>query len=71
VALELAQELAEKSPTASAGLKRILAKNDDAPLLEALRHEQEVFQSVVVTKGARAGMRNAQAAYDSGSGPNS
>jgi enoyl-CoA hydratase/carnithine racemase len=71
VALELAQELAEKSPAASAGLKRILAKNDDAPLLEALRHEQEVFQSVVVTEGARAGMRNAQAAYDSGSDRNS
>lgn len=71
VALELAQELAEKSPAASAGLKRILAKNDDTPLLEALRHEQEVFQSVVVTEGARAGMRNAQAAYDSGSDRNS
>jgi len=65
VALELAKELAEKSPTASAGLKRILAKNDDAPLREALRHEQEVFQSVVSTDQARAAMRAAQAMYDS------
>lgn len=68
VALELAKELAEKSATASAGLKRILAKNDDAPLREALRHEQEVFQSVVVTDSARAGMLKTQSAYDSGSG---
>jgi len=65
VALELAKELAEKSPGASAGLKRILAKNDDAPLREAMRHEQEVFQSVVITDQARAGMRKAQSAYDS------
>lgn len=63
-AVELARELAEKSPTASAGLKRILAKNDDVPLREALRHEQEVFQSVVITDQARAAMRAAQAAYD-------
>jgi enoyl-CoA hydratase/carnithine racemase len=63
-ALELALDLAEKSPTASAGLKRILAKNDDAPLHEAMRHEQEVFQSVVVTDQARADMLKTQAAYD-------
>lgn len=69
-ALALAQELAEKSPAASAGLKRILAKNDVAPLLEAMRHEQEVFQSVVVTEDARTGMQQAQSAYDSDLGRN-
>ena len=63
-ALELAQELAEKSPAASAGLKRILANNDEAPLRQALRHEQEVFQSVVITDQARAGMLETQATYD-------
>jgi len=67
LALELAKDLAERSPAASAGLKRILAKNDDAPLREALRHEQEVFQSVVITDQALAGMRKAQSAYDGGS----
>ena len=64
VALKLAKELAQKSATASAGLKRILATNDEVPLGDALRHEQEVFQSVVVTDGARAGMLKAQSAYD-------
>jgi enoyl-CoA hydratase/carnithine racemase len=67
LALELAKDLAEKSPAASAGFKRILAKNDNVPLGEALRHEQEVFQSVVITDQARAGMRKAQSAYDGGS----
>jgi enoyl-CoA hydratase/carnithine racemase len=69
VALVLAKELAEKSLAASAGLKRILAKNDDAPLHEAMRHEQEVFQSVVITDQARVGMLKAQSAYDSSSDP--
>ncbi len=64
-ALELAKELAEKSPAASAGLKRILANNDDAPLRESMRYEQEVFQSVVGTDSARAGMLKMQSAYDS------
>jgi hypothetical protein len=53
---------------ASAGLKRILAKNDDVSLRDAMRHEQEIFQSVVITDQARAGMRKAQSACDSGSG---
>lgn len=64
-ALEMAAELAAKSPDASAGLKRILAYNDHAPLRESMRYEQEVFQSVVVTDHARAGMLKIQAAYDS------
>ncbi len=64
-ALELAKGLAEKSPTASAGLKRILAKNDDTSLHEAMRYEQVVFQSVVVTDSARAGMLKVQSGYDS------
>ncbi len=64
VALEWARELAAKSFAASAGFKRILAKNDEAPLREALRYEQEVFQSVVITDQARAGMLETQAAYD-------
>ena len=64
-ALDLAIALAEKSPNAVAGLKRILATNDDAPLSEAMRHEQEVFQSVVVGDQAITGMEKAQAEYDS------
>lgn len=66
-ALAMSAELAEKSPAAIAGLKRILAVNDNAPLREAMRYEQEVFQSVVVTDSARAGMLKIQSAYDSDS----
>ena len=63
-ALEVAAELAEKSPSAVAGLKRVLANSDNAALRESLQYEQEVFQSVVVTDGARAGMLKIQSAYD-------
>lgn len=64
VALTLAAALAAKSPVATAGLKRIFAFNDTAPLDEALRHEQAVFQSVVVSPQARTGMAQVQARYD-------
>ena len=64
VALEMAAELVEKSPAAIAGLKRILAVNERVPLDEALRYEQEVFQSVVNTDLAIAGMEAAQSRYD-------
>ena len=63
-ALGMAAMLAEKSPAALAGLKRILAVNDCAPLDEALRCEQEIFQSVVVTDSAKEGMELAQLKYD-------
>jgi enoyl-CoA hydratase/carnithine racemase len=63
-ALEMAADLAQKSPLALAGLKRILANNDNAPLGAALRYEQEVFQSVVVTEDAVAGMQRVQSGYD-------
>jgi enoyl-CoA hydratase/carnithine racemase len=63
-ALEIAADLAHKSPPALAGLKRILANNDSAPLGAALRYEQEVFQSVVVTDAAAAGMQRVQSGYD-------
>jgi enoyl-CoA hydratase/carnithine racemase len=64
VALEMAAELVEKSPAAIAGLKRILAANEREPLDEALRYEQEVFQSVVTTDRAIAGMEETQSRYD-------
>jgi enoyl-CoA hydratase/carnithine racemase len=67
-ALELATELAQKPPAAVAGLKRILANSDNAPLTEAMRYEQEVFQSVVVTETAVAGMQKVQSEYDEDSG---
>jgi enoyl-CoA hydratase len=63
-ALEMAADLAQKSPLALAGLKRILANNDNAALGTALRYEQEVFQSVVVSDDAIAGMQRVQSAYD-------
>lgn len=63
-ALELATELVAKSPAAIAGLKRILAINEGVPLDEALRYEQEVFQSVVTTDRATTGMEKVQAGYD-------
>ena len=63
-ALEWAIALADKSPAAVAGLKRILAASDDASLSEAMRHEQQIFQSVVVTEQALAGMQKVQSGYD-------
>lgn len=65
-ALELAREIAQKSPEALAGFKRMFAANDEAQLKEELRFEQEVFQSVVTTQRAQDGMRAAQQAYDKG-----
>ena len=58
--------LLEKSPDAIAGQKRILANADNAPLDEALKHEQATFQSVFRTDRARTAMRAAQDAYDRG-----
>lgn len=63
-ALELAGELAGKSPAALRGLKQILAAAGDLPLAEALEHEQKVFQSVVGTELAVAGMQKIQSGYD-------
>jgi len=63
-AVALATALADKSPAAVAGIKRVLAANDALPLDEALRLEQQVFQSVVVSGQARAGMEQVQARYD-------
>ena len=60
----LARDLVGKSPEALTGLKRILASNDEPSLDEELRHEQEVFQSVVVTDNAREGIKRTQSAYD-------
>ena len=65
-ALEMAADLAQKSPLALAGLKRILSLNDNASLSEALRHEQAVFQSVVVSARAVADMEDMQSRYDAG-----
>lgn len=62
--VDLAMALAEKSPTAVAGLKRILAASDDATLTAAMAYEQDVFQSVVATTQAREGMQTLQSAYD-------
>jgi enoyl-CoA hydratase/carnithine racemase len=63
-ALEWAIALSDKSPTAVTGLKQILAASDDASLSEAMRREQQVFQSVVVTEQAVAGMQKIQSEYD-------
>lgn len=63
-ALDLAKDLLGKSPAALAGLKRILASSGDMPLPDALKHEQAVFQSVVVTPQAEAGMQRARSRKD-------
>jgi len=63
-ALAMAADLAQKSPQALAGLKRILANNDSASLGAALRYEQEVFQSVVISDAAVTGMQRVQSGYD-------
>jgi enoyl-CoA hydratase/carnithine racemase len=68
VAVALARTLAKKPSMATAGLKRILAMNDNTTLAEALSFEQEVFQSVVASADARLGMQQVQSAYDSALG---
>jgi len=65
-ALAMARDIAQKSPEALAGFKKMFAANDEAQLSEELRHEQAVFQSVVVTERAARDMRRVQAAYDEG-----
>jgi enoyl-CoA hydratase/carnithine racemase len=65
-ALDLAREIAQKSPEALAGFKRMFAAADEAQLEGELRFEQEVFQSVVATQRARDDMRAAQQAYNGG-----
>jgi len=67
-ALDLARDLANRSPEALAGLKRILAASDALPLADALRYEQEVFQSVARGPAALAAIQRAQRAYDERAG---
>lgn len=63
-AMELARTLVEKSPLATAGIKRILAAGDEHFLAQALEQEQQVFQSVVVTEQAKQAMLRQQQIYD-------
>lgn len=63
-ALTLGRQLAEKSTEALRGLKRIMTLGSDLPLDDALRQEQAVFQSVVVSQRALADMQRVQSGYD-------
>jgi enoyl-CoA hydratase/carnithine racemase len=65
-ALEIAAEVAAKSPEALRGLKNILAVNDNVPLDKALENEQATFQVVVHSKAAIAGMKAVQEQYNRG-----
>lgn len=58
-ALALAEELVKKPHTALAGLKRVLAVSDEAPLSEALGNEQSELQKSVRTEEALQAMKNA------------
>lgn len=62
----IASQLAQKSPEALAGLKRILRRVENLPLDQALEFEQAVFQEVVTSETALVAMRACQAAYDRG-----
>lgn len=65
-AVEWAARIAQRSGTALAALKRILAANDEQPLAEALITEQTEFQGVVSTPGAIARMEAVQQRFDAG-----
>lgn len=67
-ALRLGRELLEKSTPALRGLKAILGASDQQFLQQSLEHEQQVFQSIVVSEEALAGMKSVQAGYDAGKG---
>lgn len=63
-AIAMAGTLAGKSQDATRGLKQILADGDEHFLAKALVKEQETFQSVVTTGGAKRAMQDRQAQYD-------
>lgn len=65
-AQELAERIAGHSAEALQGLKKTLRGAQNLPLDQALVHEQETFQQVVVGETALAAMKRCQQAYDAG-----
>jgi len=66
VALRWASMLADRPPKALAALKQILIGNDDMGLTDALRNEQNTFQSVASMPEAITTMRKIQARFNVG-----
>ena len=58
---DLADELSKKPKDALILLKKILNDSLELPLTEALRSEQDLFQSIVNSDGAIKKMRDVQA----------
>ena len=66
---DLANELAKKPKDALVLLKKILNDSLELPLTEALRSEQDLFQSIVNSDGATKKMREIQDKYFDGVKP--
>ena len=66
---DLASELAKKPKDALVLLKKILNDSLELPLTEALRSEQDLFQSIVNSDGATKKMREIQDKYFDGVKP--
>ena len=65
----LAHELSKKPKDALVLLKKILNDSLELPLTEALRSEQDLFQSIVNSDGATKKMRDVQDMYFKGIKP--
>ena len=65
----LADELSKKPKDALVLLKKILNDSLELPLTEALRSEQDLFQSIVNSDGATKKMRDVQDMYFKGIKP--
>ena len=66
---DLADELSKKPKDALVLLKKILNDSLELPLTEALRSEQDLFQSIVNSDGATKKMRDVQDMYFKGIKP--
>ena len=67
--INLANTLSKKPKEALSSLKKILKDSMELPLIEALRNEQEIFQSIVKSDNAIKKMREIQDQYFNGKKP--
>ena len=67
--INLANTLSKKPKEALSSLKKILKDSMELPLMEALRNEQEIFQSIVKSDNAIKKMREIQDQYFNGKKP--
>ena len=65
-ALELACSIAERSPAAVAGMKRMLNEGEDLSLTDALSNDQRISRALLEVPETQDNMARIQALFDSG-----